>query len=273
MDTRATSKQLRIGLFDFINSYPLFYPLRTKKIPCNCQFIVGTPLEINSMLQKGEIDIGFISSASFLDNRSSYILLSDYGIGVKERIMNVGLFCNTPSFDFTKAQKFLISAHSPTSARLLKTLTQYYWKSHASFEETTLSETELFHQSLPFLLIGDGCLQKLHTQRKEPSATLSYCDLITEWHAATQKGFVFALVATRNDSFLTKQKLVLEFHTALCKAYSWSKANRTKLISLCAKKIKVSRGLMEEYFRSLDYELLQEHINGLDHLDTFVSKI
>lgn len=253
---------LRVGVIDYINSYPLFYPMRAKKVPSSCQFIVGGPFEINDMLKKKEIDIGLISSSSYLEQRSSCILLSDYGIGAREKISSICLFCKQQNFDFTKASSFLIPSHSATSARLLKIIAQWFWKSDASFAETYLSDDALFKQDLPFLLIGDSCLQRQHE-------TGSICDLATEWYKASKKSFVFALIATRNEIFISKQKEVLQFHRNLMDAYGWYKQNHHEIVSISAEKVHLPTKQIEEYFHALDYELQQDHIHGLDHFSTF----
>lgn len=256
---KCKTAPLKIGVIDFINSYPLFYPLRFGKIPTQVEFHVGTPREVNRLLANKEVDIGLISSVAYIDNRSEYILLSDYGIGAKEKVLSVCLFCQQPSFDFTKATSFLIPSYSMTSTRLLQTLSHFYWKSDATLHETDLSEEELFEQTEPFLLIGDTCLQKRAVK------TLSFCDLAEQWHQATGLGFVFALIATRNDAFFQKQEAILQFHKSLIHAYSWSKQHEGELIHVCSKKLKICSKLTKEYFHTLDYELIHDHLNGLDH--------
>lgn len=259
---KTTRAPLRIGVIDFINSYPLFYPLRAGKVPSHCQFVIGSPVEINSMLEKKEIDIGLISSASYLEHRPSYILLSDYGIGARNKVLSVCLFCRKLNFDFTKATAFLIPSHSATSTRLLKVLSHHFWKSYATFVETHLSDNELFEQDSPFLLIGDTCLQRRHQN-------VSICDLATEWHRVSTMSFVFSLVATRNDTFISKQEDVLQFHKNLMEAYGWSKEHHHEIVSVSAEKLGLPTKQIEEYFHSLDYELLQDHIHGLDHFSTY----
>lgn len=224
--------------------------------------MLGSPVQINSLLETRKIDIGLISSASYLSNRSSYILLSDYGIGAREKVLSVCLFCRQPNFDFRKAKTFLIPSPSATSSSLLKVLATHFWKTEAAFIETSLEEEALFHQDLPFLLIGDTCLQK-------HDADVSVCDLATEWHIASKKSFVFSLVATRNDTFIHKQEEALQFHKNLMSSYSWSKENRHEIVSASAEKLGISFKKIDEYFHALDYELLQDHIHGLDHFSSF----
>lgn len=262
MMKRSTAKPLQVGVFDFINSYPLFYPLRSGKIETNATFREGTPDEVNNFLHLGIVDIALISSVSYIDNRSQYILLSDYGVGARERVMSVGLFCRKPAFPFTEASAFLIPSHSMTSTRLLKVLSHFYWKSNATFEETSLSEEELFHQDSPFLLIGDHCLKRRRVQG-------SFLDLATAWNQATGTSFVFALLATRNEVFLKKREEVLRFHKSIIEAYAWSKDHENDLIHVCSQKLHIDSDFTKEYFRTLDYELSQEHIHGLNHFSSF----
>ena len=261
MTSKESSSPLQVGVIDFINSYPLFYPLRFQKVPTNAQFHTGTPKEINALLETGKVDTALISSVSYIENRSQYILLSDYGIGAREKVMSVGLFCTQPKFSFKEATSFLIPKYSMTSTNLLKALTSCYWKSNATFTETLSSEEALFQQEKPFLLIGDACLKNRYRRG-------SFLDLATAWNEATGMSFVFALVATRNDAFLKKRKEVLLFHKDLIQSYSWSKEHESEIIHVCSERANISADLTKEYFRTLDYELVQEHINGLDHFST-----
>lgn len=262
MMKRETKKPLTVGVFDFINSYPLFYPLRSGKIDTNALFYEGSPDSINGLLLQGTIDIALISSVSYIDNRSRYILLSDYGIGAREKVLSVGLFSRNRDFPFTEAATFLIPSHSMSSTRLLKVLSHFYWKSKATFVATRLSEEDLFLQDEPFLLIGDHCLQKRRSEG-------SFLDLAAAWHQATGTSFVFSLLATRNEVFLKKREEVLLFHKSIVQAYAWSKKHESDLIRVCSNKLRLDPDFIKEYFRTLDYELSQEHIHGLDHFSSF----
>lgn len=253
---------LRIGIIDSILAYPLFFPLQTKIIPSTCTFYVAPPMQVNQKLSKKELDIALVSSSSYIDNRNSYILLSDYGLATKDRIENVCLFCRTPAFDFSRASSFLVPPECDATIRLLRVLSKHFWKSHATFTETNAPLEKLLEQDLPFLLFGDQCLQLRES-------SLSSCDLALEWNSHTNMGFVFSLIATRNDVLSTRTEEVFEFHKSLVESFHWSTCHKQKILRAAEKKLSLPPAQIEQYFQNLDYEILQDYIDSLDHFVSF----
>jgi predicted solute-binding protein len=249
---------LKVGALHFTNAYPLFFALHQNIIPNDLTISWGNPIEINSMLNCGEVDVAMISSGDFLNHRFSYILLSDLGIAGTEQIMSLRLFFKGKTLKPHNCPLY-VPALSATSAQLIQKMCTHFWHVSPKLQPYPCPPEELFSQEHPFLLIGDLCLEH-HTQRSHSSI-----DLAKVWHDATKKSFIFAVIATRNDAFARSPHEVIAFHRLLEDSYQWSLKNRDAVVSVAARRAKCSEEFMQTYFTTIEYRLLPKHFHGLDY--------
>ena len=249
---------LKVGVIGFTNAFPLFYALQEKIIPHNFSLTYGSPVEINRKLATGDVDVALISSVDFLNNRFSYILLSDLGIATTEEVMSVKLFYKGTNPVLHNSLLY-IPGTSATSVLLLKTLCSSFWKVSPQYQEHSNKPDELFKQNSPFVLIGDSCLSQSYR------TSHSSIDLAQAWNNATGKSFVFAVIATRNDAFQRSPEEVIEFHRLLEQSYRWGQDNKKIIIEKASRKTTCSIPLMEKYFSVIEYRLTSKHFHGLDH--------
>lgn len=249
---------LKIGALPFINSLPFFQPLAEKKVTFDGSLFFGTPSEINAQLENGSVDIGLISSASFIANRDRYILLTNLGIGTHRRMQSVCLYskCQPEALD---SKKIAISDVGTTSAMLLKVICKYFWKIQPQFVETNAS----IHTSLKahdaLLVVGDDCLSL------PPSTKYTVTDLGQVWYQHTAKPFVFAVFATRCDIWMQEPELVRDFHQKLFQSYDYSQSHFDEIIHTAQKRTGTSKDMLKNYYKGLDYYLESEHFQGLEH--------
>lgn len=249
---------IRVGVLYFSNAFPLFHAIQEKIIPNNVSLIWGGPVEVNTMLKRGDVDIAMISSVDFINNRYSYILLSDLGIAATSQIMSIRLFFKGESPNLHKSTIY-VPALSATSAHLLKAMCKYFWKVEPTFAEFSCSPKALFCQDQPFLLIGDSCLE--HHDNKSHSSI----DIAQAWNDATRKSFIFAVIATRNDAFMHASDEIIEFHRLLEDSYQWAKKNTGVIVKRAVQKTKCSEMFMHRYYSTVEYRLMSKHFHGLDY--------
>jgi chorismate dehydratase len=249
---------IKIGALNFSNAFPLFHAIQEKIIPNDASIVWGGPVQINDMLSRGDVDIAMISSSDFLNNRYSYILLSDLGIAATEQVMSIRLFFKGTSPKLHKTTIYVPSL-SVTSSHLLKGLCTYFWKVSPLFVEYTGTTRSLFDQDDPFLLIGDSCLEHCD------GSSHSSIDMAQAWHDATRKSFIFAVVATRNDAFQRTPHEVIQFHRLLEHSYRWAQNNIDVIVKRAALKTKCSEAFMQKYYSTIEYRLMSKHFHGLDY--------
>ncbi len=257
---------IRVGALHYTNALPFFYPLSAGHISYQAELVWGTPKEINHMLENGEVDVGMVSSLSFIDRRDDCVLLSDLGIAATESVQSVCLFIpkGTDPRTFTK---IYLTKESETSVRLLKVLCHHFWNIFPEYSPSDLLPQELIEEKKPFLSIGDTCLTLLNT----PNYTV--VDLAKAWNLATGKGFIFALLATNNLSLQKESEAIFEFHRALDRAFHWSQENLPEVIAYARQRIpSVSQDFFFSYYtKYLEYRLSPIHFQGLEYFSQLES--
>lgn len=250
---------IKIGALSFINALPFFNPFIEKRIPFSGEFAFGTPTQVNKQLQEGSVEIGLVSSATFIKNRESYVLLTNLGIGATKAVKSVCLYSK---HDISKldGKSVAICDSSATSAMLLKVLCEHFWHIAPNFVEVHAQDSlqTLLNTYDAALVIGDECLLAM------PSPSVNVYDLAKEWYGFSKKPFVFAVFATRIDAWMDWPDEVREFHQKLSLAYDHSTANFSETLASAHAKTGLSMTVLEEYYKGLDYYLDSSHFQGLE---------
>ncbi len=260
------TKKLKIGALSFVNSLPYFSDLErilkeafgsdgSSDMPFEITF--GTPREINTLLEQGSIDVGLVSSASYLDNRPEYILLSPFGIACQDEVLSVRLYYKGKLEDLHQ-QELFVPWYSATSTALLHILCKNLWQIQPHFVESSTNPKILSDSAKAFLSIGDDCL------KMEFIPDFSYIDLGRSWREWTETPFIFALIATRVDALKEKRPLLKIFFKCLEKHLSEFEKNQDAVITRASDKMNCSQHLIRHYYRLIDYRLNEEHFAGLE---------
>lgn len=246
----------RVGAPSFSNTLPIAYPLTHGIISHDFNFTFGEPTYVNRLLDEDVIEIGLISAYHYLANTDRYSIFSSYGIGASDNVMSVCLFLNHEIKDFHK-KTILVPTSSATSINLLKVLAHFYWDIEIECKEVdtkTIAKEDLEKED-GFLLIGDEAL----LYRNSFSTTC--IDLATEWYNFTGKKFIFALFA------INKKNLQIDegsFSEKISQALNWSKNHKDTIIQQAQKKLDLPKETISCYFDVLQYELSQDHFDGLE---------
>jgi chorismate dehydratase len=252
---------IRVGIIDFSNSFPLFYAIKKQTVPHDISITCGTPVEINEKLRTGKVDIALVSSHEFLQNISSYTILSNLGIGATRQVMSVRMFFKKET-TLPDLQTVYIPSHSATSVHLLKVLCTYFWKVSPKYELYTDDPKTLFFQEKPFLIIGDDCLRHMNT------ASHSSIDLAQSWYEATSESFIFAVIAARKEAFKNHLNEISSFHQTIHDSYEWAQANIEVIIEHAAEITGCNTALIRRYYSTVDYRLTESHFKGLKHFSS-----
>ncbi|MGR3951523.1 MAG: menaquinone biosynthesis protein [Chlamydia sp.] len=250
---------IRVGGQYYANALPFFYPLFANRISHEVEFTWGPPKKINTMVLQGDVDVGMVSSLTFTDHRSDFVLLSDVGIAARGAVESVCLFVpeDNDSHDFSE---IFLTNESETSIRLLQVLCNNFWNIFPEFLVSTVSDAELIESKKIFLTIGDRCLSLLKTPK------YLRIDLAKAWHMATGKGFIFGMLVTNNRSLQKKSEPIFEFHRDIDRAFQWSQENFSEIIDYAHSRIPAASKefLYSYYTKALEYRLSPIHFQGLE---------
>jgi len=253
---------IRVGASNFVNAFPFFFALKKQIIPNNVEMHWGAPAETNEMLKSGQVDVALISSASFLSNRFSYVLLSDMGIASTKKSVSIRLFFKGDKTELD-SNFIYVTSLGITSTRLLQVLCRYFWNVSPAFQSFDGPPKKLFEQDVPFMLIGDECLKGMENSQ------YSSIDLAQAWNEVTRKSLIFAMIATRNDAFKRNPYGIIEFHRLLENSFAWAKENPLTIAKEAAVATECTVETMNSYYNTIEYRLMSKHFHGLDYFTKF----
>lgn len=241
---------MRVGVISFSNALPIFYALCQRIIPNDLQFVYGPPVRINAALRKGEVDVALIGSEEYVSASHLYRPFLPYGVASSDQIISVRLFWKGSIRDLDGRPLF-VPAISSTSIRLLKILCDHFWHVKPQFRPFAGDPAHLLPHH-PVLVIGDQCLRLL------PYPSI---DLATAWYQATGHGFIFSLVAARND--LDTMDLT-RFENHVRQSLQWAKENPSIILREALRGTHCRRNLMRVYYTTIQHHLTDEHRAGFE---------
>jgi chorismate dehydratase len=246
---------LKVGWIDFLNTLP--FDFSTKKVNFKIDVVKGVPSEINQLLKKGIIDVGFISSAEYIENFENYLILPDLSISSYKNVQSVGIFSNKP---IEEIDKIYLSTASKTSRLLTKIVFKEFLKKDVKYESLK-NYKDIEKKSI--LLIGDNAI-KFKTKFKY------VYDLSTIWFEKTGLPFVFALWGVNKKYFEKNSEEVIYFQRLLLETkeeFFKKIENRIK-----DKKLEIDKNYAVKYLKNLDYSLEKEHLQSLNYFSDLLYK-
>jgi chorismate dehydratase len=245
---------LKVGIIDYINTYPLLGGFLTGNVEAEVRFISGVPSVLNRLLREGKSDLSFVSTLEYLNHRERYTLLPGYCIAGNHKLRSVNLYTKHPLSELDE-KRIALTSDSQASVALLKLLCHHYWKVSPEFVSGVEDPSASQHEA--FLLIGDQALKR---DRFPGYITV---DLAQAWYYATGLPFVFAVLAARNETIEHAGDEVLEFMERLQLSFQWSQENRDQMILMGKKKLGADRECVALYFERLVVELGQSERRGI----------
>ena len=238
---------LKIGWIDYINTAPFNFELVGIYPDFKYQLEKGKPSQINRLLNKGDIDVGIVSSAEIIENPDKYIVLPNMSISAYQKVNSVSIFSNQP---LEKLRKVYVSKASKSSRYLIQVIFNKFFKKDVEILDL---ENRVNMEDAGLLLIGDEALKSIDQFK------YNY-DLAEVWYKETSYPFVFALWAfNKNSAFLPVAK----------NFYSTVFTSRGKFfdnIDEYVPRIKTDfcPEFVKNYLLNLDYQLSYEHIKSLN---------
>ncbi|WP_457624040.1 menaquinone biosynthetic enzyme MqnA/MqnD family protein [Persephonella sp.] len=243
---------MRIGWIDYLNTLPFNFEKTGIGLDFRYSLVKGVPSTINRLLSEDSVDVGFISSAHYLENWKDYLILPDLSISSLNRVQSVIILSDRP---IESIDKIYLTGDSKTSRYLTKIIFELFLKTPPEYKE--LEDLHALEEKEAVLLIGDSAI-------KYSSAKKYSYDLSSIWYRETGLPFVFALWCVRKEYYKKFPERVKSLHKTL-------KLSKNRFFENIN-----SAGLSEDkiqYLKNLDYCLSSEHLKSLELFSEYLMKI
>ncbi len=247
---------LKIGWIDFLNTLPFNFERAGIKPSFQYKLVKDVPSILNTKLRKGEIDLGIVSSAEYIENFKNYLIIPDFSISAINKVYSVAIFSNR---ELTKIEKIFLTKKSKSSRYLTKIIFEIFLKKKVLYLD--LQDINRVKKDA-ILLIGDEAILSLNKFKY-------VYDLSEIWYKNEHLPFVFALWVVRKDSFLKKEKEIREFIDVLSISQREIFDNLDKYLE----NNKIEKQFLKFYLKNLDYSLNEKHINSLRTFSCYLHQL
>lgn len=181
--------QIRIGVVDYLNAWPLAWALITERYdPTKFTPVYLSPAAVADGLADGSLDVGLVPSVELL-RIPGIERLPGLCVASAHEVRSVLLVC--PG-DIHQIKSVALDANSRTSAVLVQILLRERYGVEAEVVAAEPDIESMLGQADAALLIGDPALKIDRDQ-------YNCLDLAAEWRALTGHPFVFAVWAARQE--------------------------------------------------------------------------
>ena len=252
-----TDMTLRIGRIAYLNVAPYFHFLRQEGF--DGEIVAGVPSQLNAMLAEGLIDACPSSSFEYGLHADDYYLLPGHSISSIGPVHSVLLFTPGPLRDIADGE-IAITGESATSINLLKILLgEFCGIGNVLCKVPDGRVEDLLRDGRSCLLIGDRALR---AARSCPDG-FQVTDLGALWYHFTGMPFVFALWILRREAAIAYPDDIIRLAGQLRE----SRRHAFRSLPDMALQLSAETGFhatdLEDYWRSMSYDLSDGHIEGL----------
>ena len=247
---------LKIGWIDYLNTLPFNFELTGIKTDFDYQLVKGVPSQINKYLREGSIDVGFVSSAEYIENFKDYYILPDLSISSLNKVHSVLVLSKKPVDQITE---IALTTASKTSRYLTKIVFEKFFNKKVSY-----TQLKNINNAETVLLIGDEAI----TYRNKFPYII---DLSGEWYKHTKLPFVFALWCVRKDSLEKRKSEILKLSTVLKKSKEKFFEDIEKYMKEA--KIKFDTDFAKFYLKNLDFCLSSQHLESLQLFSKYLLEV
>ena len=183
---------MRVGFIDYLSCLPLRMGLEATGGLDGVELVGGTPVETDAALLSGEVELGLVSSASWVRNRDGLWRVPGYGLASDGPAMSVLLAVRagrTPQ----EARSVALTSESGTGHVLARILLERVYRATPRYEVVPLAPAWVLAEHDAALLVGDAALE---ARRLGGVETI---DLGAAWKEYAGLPMVYAVWASRKD--------------------------------------------------------------------------
>jgi chorismate dehydratase len=245
-----------LGRIAYLNVLPIYFALERVFGENGFHLVQGTPVELNDLMRRGQVDLGSISAMEYGRAWRDYFLLPDLSISSKGAVGSVILFSRVP-FSRLGGRTIRVSAASASGAALVKVLMAELFEVEPRYQRGPLANASL-KEVTAVLAIGDEAL------RLKGAAVMPFeLDLGEAWQELTGLPFVFGVWAVRRDFARAQPEAAASLHRLLLRSRDWGLGSLAELSRIAAGPFGMTPAQILAYFQQLDYSLGPEHEEGL----------
>jgi chorismate dehydratase len=235
---------LKISAVSYLNTLPFIHSINTYFTEYNYELSLDNPAVCGQKMMNGQADIALVPVA-LIPQLPKHKMITSYCIGTERQVSSVMLFSQLP---LNHIDSIYLDYQSITSVRLLKILSEKFWKISPLWLDSQAGYENKIKDSTAGLIIGDRALEmKSHFK-------FAY-DLGEEWYKYCSFPFVFAC-------WLASDKIGDEIVTSLNDAFKKGLNETDQILSLYEGKL--SRALTREYLiKNISYELDEQKVKSM----------
>lgn len=254
------NKKLKFGVHDFINAQPLLIPLKEREQQLGVTLVTGSPASLADQLREGKLDLAMIPSVEYLKDADQYRLIPGIAVASRGPVDTVLLASHRP---LAEVESIAVDVRSRTSVALLQILFGEVLPWNVFMEITDPNPVDMLKNHDAALIIGDPAFRMRSNFPK-----LQYYDLSEQWFTQTQKTFVHAVVAARNETHLDQDFLV-----TVQEAKTEGLSRIESIAQTTAKQSGLTFETCLDYLsKKIIYDLGKEELVGLQHFRDICSE-
>ncbi len=245
---------VRIGMVNFINTAALYEVWKESVRRDDWRVVEAAPAELNRMLRRGELDLGFVSSFEYAESPDRYRLLSGLSISATGPVGSVFLFSHLPPGEL-EGQGLVLSGQSKTSNGLIKVILEDFYQVRPCYRPPGAGDDACPAR----LAIGDQALRL-----RRAGGFPHVLDLGEVWQRQTGLPFVFAVWAAREDFCRERPGQLAAMHRELVRCARQGRERLPEISRMVAPRVPMPESDCLEYLQGIALDLGPERIAGLE---------
>lgn len=247
---------IRIGHFEYLNGYPLYYGLEKGEGWGCFELVHGVPTELNRLLLAGELDISPVSSIEYAAHDEDLLLFPRVSITTDGAVDSIILVSNRR---IEKIESVALTGHSATSVVLLKILMKQAFGCEPAYVPLEGDYREALKTNDAVLLIGDQALKACYSGEWKWGYNLG-----AGWKDFTGLPMVFAVWAVRRSFFAERPDETREVEERLIYSVEQCRGNWDEVVAAAAEVFPFEPSLLRSYFDQLRYDFNDVYRQGLE---------
>jgi chorismate dehydratase len=254
----------RLGDIAFLNCFPIRWGLRSGSAGAELALQPGRPERLAELLLNGELDISPVSLVRYLGNTDDLLLLPGLAIASDGPVRSCHIVSAGPLAGLD-GRDVALSRESRSTALLARILLEDAIGVRPRYRHERQHLGTMLGRADAAVIIGDDALRVTVMEQKD----LTVNDVGELWRDWTGLPMVFAVWAVRRDFAERHPDQVRAAHAALLDAIRRARLEPAAVAGAASRESgrgdfgALSRDVLLDYYRHLDYSLTERHLMAI----------